>query len=355
MTAIAPQLHDDAAVRNTSTDIVAYLSAELPKRPIIVGDDPEDLIAMLISDRFPHAAEHEVKAAVKSINALMADGVVRIGSALRPIEPIRLDGLDVGDPENLEPICMNVNPKTLFVDPLYQRSIGERGLRKIRQMIENWDWNRFSPPACAYASHNGQTVLKVFDGQHTSIAAASHPKIKEIPVMIHEAPETAQQASAFVGQNSGHLSVTPLQLHQAALIAGDEDALTVSQVCARAGVKILRSAPKQYQIGETVAVNAIQALIDKRSAMKARIILEVLAKAKFGPLTSPQIKAVELLLCDPEYAGEITPENLTAAISGNWVQDQDAAKQLVIMHKWKFWRALAIVWFRNTKKARKAT
>jgi hypothetical protein len=273
-------------------------------------------------------------------------------STLRPIQAVGTTGLDIGEPENVEPICMSVDPASLFVDPAYQRAIGERGLKQIRRIIESWDWNKFKPPACSYAEHEGQTVLKVFDGQHTAIAAASHPMIKEIPVMIHEAKETAQQAAAFVGQNTNRLAVTALQLHQAALVAGDEDAMTVSQVCNRAGVRILRFSVKNFEPGDTVAIQAINALVERRGAMKARIILEVLVKAGMAPVVSPQIKAVETLLTDPEYCNDITAEKLTAAISGSWLIDHDEAKQLQIAHKWPFWKALAIHWFRNTKKSR---
>lgn len=271
---------------------------------------------------------------------------------LRKIAPINVTGLDIGDPENVEPICMSVDPATLFVDPVYQRSIGERGLRQIRKIVEAWDWNKFKPPACSYAEHDGQTVLKVFDGQHTAIAAASHPGIAEIPVMIHEAKETAAQAAAFVGQNTNRLAVTALQLHQAAVVAGDEDALTVAQVCERAGVRILRFSTKNFEVGDTVAIKVINQLVERRSAMKARVILEVLVKAGMAPILAPQIKAVETLLTDPEYCNDITPEALTAAVSGSWLVDLDDAKQLQLAHKWPFWKALAIHWFRNTKKSR---
>lgn len=317
-------------------------------------EDTAQFVALLIATEYPDAGESVVREAIRLVNSSIRSGVLRAVDSLRPIEPISIAGLDIGDPENVEPICMSVDPRTLFVDPLYQRSIGERGLRLIRQIVENFDWNRFKPPACAYAVHDGQTVLKVFDGQHTAIAAASHPAISEIPVMIHEARETAQQAAAFVGQNTGKLAVTPLQLHQAALVAGDEDALTIAQVCERAGVRVLKFSAKKFEAGDTLAINAIAQLVDKRGAMKARIILEVLAKSGMAPIIAPQIKAVETLLTDPQYCHDITPENLSVALSGAWLADQEAAKQLAMAQKWPFWRALAITWFRNTKKTRKA-
>jgi len=319
------------------------------------ADDRTQFVALLIATEFPMADEVSVKLAIKAVNEHLRAGAFRPVDSLRPIEPVNVVGLDVGAVVNGEPICERVDPKTLFVDPMYQRDIGERGLRQIRQIIEGWDWNKFKPPICSYADHGGETVLKVLDGQHTAIAAASHPAIGWIPVMICEARETAAQAAAFVGQNTQRLAVTPLQLHQAALVAEDEDALTIDQVCKKAGVRVLQYSVKNFDPGDTLAIGAIAKLVDARGAMKARIILEVLAKAKFAPILAPQIKAVELLLTDAEFKTSITPEAVTEAIAGTWITDQDKAKHMALSHKWPFWKALATHWFRNTKKTRPAT
>ncbi|MGO7815405.1 hypothetical protein ACC674_38205, partial [Rhizobium ruizarguesonis] len=60
------------------------------------------------------------------------------------------------------------------------------------------------------------TILKVLDGQHTAIAAASNPHIDVIPVMIVDAEDTVSQAKAFIGQNTERLGVTTLQPDEAA-------------------------------------------------------------------------------------------------------------------------------------------
>lgn len=146
-------------------------------------------------------------------------------SNLRPIYPINVsDLMPITSPSTGEPIFENIDPTVLRVDPEYQRDIGERGIRQIRKMVDSWDWSKFRAPVCAYAEdEDGGTVLKVIDGQHTAIAAASHPHIGTIPVQIVEAPDKQAQASAFIGQNVDRLGVTKLQLHQAALVAGDDD------------------------------------------------------------------------------------------------------------------------------------
>lgn len=336
-----------------SETIADHVVSELRRKGTPTSEeDRAQFIALLIATEFPMADDESVKAAINAVNDHIRAGAFRSVESLRRVEPISISGLDVGGPENGEPICERVDPRTLFVDPAYQRDIRERGLRQINQIVEGWDWNKFKPPICAYADHDGETVLKVLDGQHTAIAAASHPGITMIPVMICEARETAAQAAAFVGQNTQRLNVTPLQLHQAALVAQDDDAMTIDQVCTKAGVRVLQYSVKSFEPGDTLAITAIAKLVDARGAMKARIILEVLAKARMAPILAPQIKAVELLLTDDEYRNSITPEALTEAITGSWIADHDEGKRIALSHKWPFWKALAIHWFRNTKKTR---
>lgn len=276
-------------------------------------------------------------------------------STLRPIYAISLMGLTPNAPATGQPIFENVDPKTIYVDGAYQRDVGERGIRQIRRMIESWDWSKYQPPVCTYAENDeGQTILKVLDGQHTAIAAASHPRIDTIPVMIVEASDLEAQAKAFIGQNTDRLQVTKLQLHQAALIAGDEDALTIQKVCDRAGVRLLLTNSGKYEPGDTVAISAVSALVKKYTAMNARKMLEILAKSDLAPISTPHIKAVEHLMTAPEYAENFDPEDLTAAIVGIGPKAEPEAKLLAISHKIPFWKALAITWYKNTRKRRKA-
>lgn len=272
---------------------------------------------------------------------------------LRHIYPINTSDLSPNTPATGEPIFESVDPTTLFVDGSYQRDVGERGIRQIRRIVEGWDWSKFRAPVCAYAElEDGAAVLFVLDGQHTAIAAASHPKIERIPVQIVEAADVAAQASAFIGQNVDRLGVTKLQLHQAALVAGDEDALDIQQVCDRAGVRMLLTNNGSYEPGDTVAIVAISALVKKHTAMKARQILEVLAKAKLAPIGTPQIKAVELLMTDPDYCDQFEPEDLTREIETAGKTAEHDAKLFSVARKVPLWKALAITWFKRTKKRR---
>lgn len=336
----------------TPLEIAKYLIDEVTKTTALKGtkDDVIDAVAKLCGKEFPDTARETLEKAIDLANDILGKDY---DFKIRQVDPINITGLDIASPENGEPICERVRPADLYVDPAYQRNIGARGLRQIKKIVEAFDWNRFKPPICAYAEAEGRTVLKVLDGQHTAIACASHPEIHFIPVMIVEASHTFEQASAFVGQNTERLQVTPLQLHQSALVARDIDALTVDLVCKQAGVTILRtSTSDRYKPGETISINSIQSLINKHGNEVAREILTVLARAEFAPILKPQINAVELLMTNSEYCHEFRPEDLSASLRGSWAADNDAAKQLSLTHKWTVWKALAIVWFRKVKKTR---
>lgn len=257
-------------------------------------------------------------------------------------------------PATGEPICERVDPRSLFVDHSYQRKVGERGISQIRRIVRSFCWTKFKPPVCAYAEHDGQTILKVLDGQHTAIAAASNPCIDKIPVMIVEAADVQSQAAAFVGQNTERLGVTPLQLHQAAVIAGDPEAQTVELVCARAGVKIVKTVPggAKYQPRETIAVASLRGLVERHSAQGARRILEVLADGGLAPITGQHIKAAEHLMTHKELSPTFDPSDLSIAIGELFLCAEDEARTFAHMKRIPVWRALAAVWYRKTKKKR---
>lgn len=275
---------------------------------------------------------------------------------LRKVAPLVVAGLTPKKPDTGMPIVEMVAPADLWLDFGYQRDHGERSARHIRRIVESFSWGSYKMPICAFAEVEGVgTVLKVIDGGHTVTAAASNPHIDKIPVMIIEAPETKLQAHAFISHNTDRLAVSATQLHHAAVTAGDEDALTVEQVCARAGVHILRGPPgRAFHAGETVAISSIKALVSRRGAKRAREILEALVKSGRAPLTANDIKAGELLLTDPDYAGEMDLEVLAAAIVSAGPAAEQDAKLFAAAHRVPFWKALAVTWFKKKGRARKA-
>jgi hypothetical protein len=69
-----------------------------------------------------------------------------------------------------------------------------------------------------------------------------------------------QQAASFAAVNSNLTAMTPMQLHAARLVAGDEQAALLAEVCASAGVSILRHpmSVANMKVGETMAAGQLR-------------------------------------------------------------------------------------------------
>jgi hypothetical protein len=269
----------------------------------------------------------------------------------RPIKAISLIGvkpnLDIGP----LPWTEWVRPEQLYVNESYQRNLSERSITLIRKIISGWEFARSKPPIVAPMGEDakGQRIFDVIDGQHTAIAAASHPQVGFILVQVNPITERAKMAAAFVGHNRDRLGVTATQMHYAAIAAGDEDALTIEQVCARAGIKVLRTQPGAgyFKPRTTMAVRVIKLLCDRRGAMGARRVLQILADAGCAPILASQIRAVEILLFEPPYRGTLNEEDLTSVIMNIGPQAEQDVKEYAVQHKIAIYQAFAQYWARR--------
>lgn len=269
----------------------------------------------------------------------------------RKIAAMKVPGVEPAPTVSDTPTFEWIDPALLLVDETYQRNLSERSIKLIRKIVGNWDWSRFKPPVCA---RNGDDI-EVIDGQHTAIAAATHPAIDKIPVMIVGAHDQAARASAFVGHNRDRIALTATQMHAAAVAAGDEDAVTVAQVCGRAGVVMLKNPPGNgaFKPGETLAVASIRSLISRRGAMLAREVLQVLTEARCAPISAAGIKAVEMLLHDQEYAGQVQAADLSSTILELGPAADQEAKVFAAAHSVPLWKALGIVLYRRSRRGRR--
>ncbi len=199
--------------------------------------------------------------------------------------------------------------------------------------------------------------IELIDGQCTSIGACTHPAIDTIPVMIVEAAAREDRATAFIGHNRDRVAVTPTQIHVAALVGGDQDALAINRVCEASGATILSMPTKTtYAAGETLAVTAIAALVRLRGEDGAAAVLRCLVSAGCAPMTQLHIKAADLLLHNAEYSREIDAEKLATVIIAMGPKIGSDAKVFVAAHpSTPLWKAMAIVWFRNRRGSKAVT
>ncbi|WP_139251350.1 hypothetical protein [Kaistia soli] len=250
-----------------------------------------------------------------------------------------------------EPIFELVDPSILLVDEQYQRDMSPAGLALIRRMVGEWDWAKFKPPTAVLT----EAGLELIDGQHTSIAAVTHPGISVIPVQIVTAPEVEDRAKAFIGINRDRIAVTTAQLHHAAVAAGDKQAVAIAEVAREAGAKILHGSPGAglFKPRDTLAVAALGALIAEAGRDRARQVLAILVDAGLAPIRTDHIKALHLLLTEPDFAAldvEAAPSTIRS-MNGTGAADREA-KAFAETHRIPRWRALASVWFKAAKKRR---
>lgn len=237
-----------------------------------------------------------------------------------------------------------IEPTKLLIDDRYQRALSQRSKKLIEQIVAQWDWCRFKPPVVAET----EAGLEIIDGQHTAIAAATHPEIREIPIMLIRSETVGSRAAAFIGHNRDRIAVTPIQYHSAAVVAGDPDATKVASVCAEAGVNILRCPPggTGYRPGDTLAIGAVRDLVAHRTHVEAVLILSILTGAGCTPVTACGIKAVDYLLFSSEFRGKCTPDNITEALVDLAERAHAEAKLFAKTHNIPTWRGLAAVLFR---------
>ena len=264
------------------------------------------------------------------------------------IKPLNLLGLEPNMALTAAPNFEWVDPKTLLVDGGYQRNLGRDSITLIRKIINNWDWRKFKPPVCAMTERG----FEIIDGQHTPLAAASHPGIDRIPIMVIEATEKEERARSFVGHNKDRLALTPGQMHYASLAAQDPDAVDMQTVADNAGVELLRFPVTEYKPGQTMAYASIRSLIKRHGVMNARIVLQALVEARQAPIRSDYIKAVEELLFSKEYKDHVNAKSISNEIVKRGPQLNVDAALFATAHNVQTWRALAVQIFKGARRKR---
>jgi len=158
------------------------------------------------------------------------------------------------------PILNWIEIDKLVVDTTYQRQISRRGAENINQIAENFDWSKFAPVIVA-PLEGGQ--FAIVDGQHRTTAAMLRG-LEQVPCQVVQA-DRSKQAAAYAAVNGNVTKTTAQQLYHAKVAARDSQALQLSEVCAIAGVEIIRHNLVQSQLkpGQTQAVGALSRCLVK--------------------------------------------------------------------------------------------
>lgn len=262
---------------------------------------------------------------------------------MRRIAPLPLPGVTASADLGKRPELKWVAPTDLSVDDTYQRDLSGKSIRLIRNIAAEFAWNRMKLPITVMV----KGALHVVDGQHTAIAAASIG-LEAIPVLVVEAATLDERARSFVGHNTNRISVTSLDIYQALLASGDEDAVEVDAVCKKAKIRIRHITPSSaISEGDTASVASIRGLVKKRGVMWARHVLETLVSARLAPITQTHILAADYIICEAARGTDLVRLARVIRTVG-----EDGVLQAISKAKIERrpqWRVLAEVWMKRFK------
>lgn len=257
------------------------------------------------------------------------------------------DAASLTDPGEV-PVLDWLDTSVIDIDARYQRSLDEA---RVERILAGFAWDSFGAIVVAPVGDRFHCI----DGQHRLEAAKRHPKVEHVPAVIIASRPVEGEAATFVTVNRDRKNVSGLEMYWAELAAGNPEAQKVADVVVQCGVRVLRSPTpvKDTKPGDTMAIGAVQALVGALGAVRARIMLAVLSSAALKPICAHHIKAVEHLLTDVEFRDQVDADSLLESLTG---ADYEAeAKVFAFTHRLPHWRAFASVWFKATRKKRKAT
>lgn len=241
------------------------------------------------------------------------------------------------------PELKSVAPESLVIEEAYQRDLSPKSLKMIKRIVAKWDWAKFKPPVCAETKQG----LFVIDGQHTAIAAATHPGVSLIPIMVVHRVKIEERAAAFVSQNRDRVNISPLQVFHAELAAGDKVALGILRAAVKAGVEIPRNPPAKGKAkpGEVVSVSALRHLYAGNRADHLQRALTIAKLSKVKPINSTLLRAIDLVLRETAYraAAKLTDEQLGHAIEGIGNLEKEAEIAAAEMDCSKYRAAAALI------------
>jgi hypothetical protein len=218
-----------------------------------------------------------------------------------------------------------VKPTDLKVEAAYQRDLSGKSVKLIRKIAAGFDWAKFKPPVCAETDDG----LFVIDGQHTAIAAASHPEIEKIPVMVVSAERMERRAEAFVSHNRDRLTMTPAQIFYGDIAAGDEKAKALFELVEHAGASVPRlPVQKNYaKPGQITAVGELRKMYSALGPGVTERAVRIATMSRQSPISATILSGLRTVLTERLFAStSALPDARIAAALGS-IKNIEAAAQ----------------------------
>jgi hypothetical protein len=216
----------------------------------------------------------------------------------------------------------------LIVDPAYQRPIGGSGRASITQTARSFQWSYFAPVVVA-ALEDGK--FAIIDGQRRATAAAL-AGFDKVPCQIVVA-DHQQQALANKIINGAIRSNSRMAVHKESLTSSEPCAVRLAELCARAGVEVLRyPVPVDRQgAGQTMAIAALAHCLERYGEETLITALQCVTQTinnQPGVLTGRMIKGLCLALNGDHERRDSGLALLEAFDEINLVALQEAAGKL---------------------------
>lgn len=243
----------------------------------------------------------------------------------RAVEPLKLSNLKPADIGENRPEFHLINPESLAIEESYQRNLSGASIRLIRRIVDGWNWRHFKPPIVAETND----YYIVIDGQHTAIAAATHPDIEQIPCIVMKSDAPNERAAAFVAQNTHRVAVNALQVFHAEFVAGERDAVTIYKLALECECDIPRSVPVKgkEEPGQFVCVGELRSILNQHGSDTLRRVMTICRKSEIAKIQRIMVRSLKIVLAEAYYekVAALPDETLAEALSG--LDDLDANAQ----------------------------
>ncbi|WP_411340334.1 DUF6551 family protein [Sphingopyxis sp. J-6] len=203
------------------------------------------------------------------------------------------DRLKVNPPLGIMPVLQFALPSQLSSDPAYQRSIDNSPSQTlIRRIAQHWDWSLCLP--LVVSRRPGSSELFVIDGQHRLAAARLRSDIAQLPCVVLDMADKADEAAAFVHLNQQRRALSKLDIFKAAVASGDSESTAIVAALTEAGLSVApHSNPTAWKPGQVSNIGGIEAAWRQHGATRTRAALVVMARGLEGQVL--------------QYAGTIFP------------------------------------------------
>lgn len=191
------------------------------------------------------------------------------------------DRLKCAAPIGTLPVLQYALPSQLQIDLDYQRSIDTSASQSlIRKIAQHWDWSLCLPLVVARRPGGEMYVI---DGQHRLAAAKMRGDIAQLPCVIVEMSDKADEAASFVLLNTGRVALNKLAIFKAAVTSGDSQASAIVAAMREAGLSIApHTNHTAWKPGMVSNIGGIEAAWRLHGPTRTRAALIVMAKALDG-------------------------------------------------------------------------